>query len=99
MTDEFATVTPGEMLSEEFLAEYGLSKAQLAEAIGVPTRRIAEIIANRRRIDAETAVRLSLYFGNSAQFWLNLQNKHDLKVAAEKLDPAEAARIKARSSA
>jgi addiction module HigA family antidote len=60
----FAAVTPGEMLKEEFLAEYGLSQNQLAKAIGISPNRIAEIVNNRRRITADTAVRLSLYFGN-----------------------------------
>jgi antitoxin HigA-1 len=64
-TDEFAPVTPGEILSEEFLQEYGLSQNRLARAIGIPPNRIAEIVGNRRRISADTALRLSLYFGNS----------------------------------
>ena len=71
----FAPVTPGEILKEEFLAEYGLSQNQLAKAIGISPNRIAEIVNNRRRITADTALRLSLYFGNSPEFWLNLQNR------------------------
>ena len=71
--NEFAPVTPGEMLKEEFLAEYGLSQNQLAKAVGISPNRIAEIVNNRRRITADTALRLSLYFGNSPEFWLNLQ--------------------------
>ena len=66
--DEFAPVTPGEMLREEFLKEYGLSQNRLARAIGISPNRIAEIVANRRRISADTALRLGLYFGNSPQF-------------------------------
>jgi addiction module HigA family antidote len=63
--NEFAPVTPGEMLKEEFLGEYGLSQNQLAKAIGVSPNRIAEIVNNWRRITADTALRLALYFGNS----------------------------------
>jgi addiction module HigA family antidote len=62
---EFAPVTPGEMLKEEFLAEYSLSQNQLAQAIGISPNRIAEIVNNRRRITADTALRLGLFFGNS----------------------------------
>jgi addiction module HigA family antidote len=66
--DEFAPVTPGEMLRDEFLVEYGLSQNQLAKAVGISPNRIAEIVNNRRRISADTALRLSLYFGNSPGF-------------------------------
>jgi addiction module HigA family antidote len=89
-------VTPGEMLKEEFLEEYGLSQNQLARAIGISPNRIAEIVNNRRRITADTALRLSLYFGNTAEFWLKLQTHHDLKIARRKLDPKAAQRIKSR---
>ncbi len=98
-TDEFAPVTPGEMLKEEFLAGYGLSQNQLAKAIGISPNRIAEIVNNRRRITADTALRLSLYFGNSAEFWMNLQSHYDLKIARRNLDPIDAQRIKARRAA
>ena len=94
--DEFAAVTPGEMLKEEFLAEYGLSQNQLAKTIGISPNRIAEIVNNRRRITADTALRLSLYFGNSPEFWLNLQSHYDLKLAWRNLKPGDAKRIKAR---
>ena len=87
------------MLKEEFLVEYGLSQNQLAKAIGISPNRIAEIVSNRRRITADTALRLSLYFGNSPEFWLNLQTHYDLKVARRKLTPEDAKRIKARRAA
>jgi antitoxin HigA-1 len=93
--NEFAPVTPGEMLKEEFLVEYGLSQNQLAKAIGISPNRIAEIVANRRRITADTAIRLSLYFGNSPEFWMNLQTSYDLKMARRKLKAEDARRIKA----
>ena len=88
-------VTPGEMLKEE----YELSQNQLARAIGISPNRIAEIVNNRRRITADTALRFGLYFGNSAEFWLNLQTHYDLKIARQKLDPKAAQRIKSRRAA
>ena len=97
--DEFAPVSPGDMLKEEFLTEYGLSQNRLAKAIGISPNRIAEIVNNRRRITADTALRLSLYFGNSPEFWLNLQTHYDLKMARQQLPPDEAARIRARREA
>ncbi|HYZ25293.1 MAG TPA: HigA family addiction module antitoxin [Geminicoccaceae bacterium] len=97
--DEFAPVTPGEILREEFLKEYGLSQNQLARAIGISPNRIAEIVGNRRRVTADTALRLSLYFGNSPEFWLNLQTRYDLKIARRQLNPEAAARIRAHQAA
>src|SRR5712692_3924927 len=91
---EFAPVTPGEMLKEEFLTAYGLSQSQLAKAIGISPNRIAEIVNNRRRITADTALRLGLYFGNTPEFWMNLQAHYDLKVARRGLMPQEIKRIK-----
>jgi antitoxin HigA-1 len=96
---EFAPVTPGEILKEEFLAEYRLSQNRLAKAIGISPNRIAEIISNRRRITADTALRLSLYFGNSPEFWMNLQTHYDLKVARRNLKREDARRIKSRRAA
>jgi addiction module HigA family antidote len=98
-TGEFRPVTPGEILKEEFLAEYDLSQGALARAIGISPNRITEIINNRRRITADTALRLALYFGNSPEFWMNLQANYDLKIAYRNLPPAEADRIKARRAA
>lgn len=97
--DAFVPVTPGEMLAEEFLAEYGLSQNQLARAIGISPNRVTEIVNNRRRITADTALRLGLYFGNSPEFWMNLQTHYDLKTAKRKLKPEEAARIQAQRAA
>lgn len=70
------------MLKEEFLAEYGISQHQLAKTIGISPNRVAEIVNNRRRITADAALRLSLYFGDSPEFWMNLQTHYDLKLAA-----------------
>ena len=97
--NEFAPVTPGEMLKDEFLAEYALSQSQLAKAIGISPNRIAEIVNNRRRITADTALRLSLYFSNSPEFWMSLQTHYDLKMAKRNLRPADAKRIKALRAA
>jgi addiction module HigA family antidote len=97
--DEFAAVTPGEILRHEFLTEYGLSQNALAHAIGISPNRIAEIVNNRRRITADTAVRLALYFGNSPEFWMNLQANYDLKIAQRNLPPSEVERIKAERAA
>jgi addiction module HigA family antidote len=87
------------MLKEEFLAEYGLSQHQLAKAVGISPNRIAEIVNNRRRITADTALRLSLYFGNTAEFWMNFQTHYDLKMARRNLKPEDAKRIKAQRAA
>ena len=81
--DKLKPVHPGEVLLEEFLKPMGLSQNRLAIAIGVPARRINEIVLGKRRITADTALRLARYFGMSAQFWLGLQMDYDLDVAAD----------------
>ncbi|MFA5844088.1 MAG: HigA family addiction module antitoxin [Coriobacteriia bacterium] len=80
-----APVHPGEVLLEEFLKPVGLSQNQLALSIGVSPRRINEIVLGKRRVTAETALRLSVYFGTSPQFWLGLQADFDLDVASDEL--------------
>jgi len=72
---------PGEVLRDE-LAELGLSANAFAAKIKVPTNRVTEILAGRRSVTAETALRLGRFFGTSAQFWMNLQANYDLKTAA-----------------
>ena len=74
---------PGEVLLEESLKPMGLSQNRLALDIGVPPRRINEIALEKRRITADTALRLSRYFGTSPQFWLGLQTDYDLDIAEE----------------
>lgn len=74
---------PGEVLLEEFLLPMGISQNQLALAMRVPARRINEIVLGRRRITADTALRLARFFGMSAQFWLGLQLDYDLDVAQD----------------
>ncbi len=78
-------IHPGEILLEEFLKTMGLSQNQLAMDIHVPARRINEIVHGKRRITADTALRLGRFFGNSPQFWLGLQMDYDLDVAEDKL--------------
>jgi addiction module HigA family antidote len=78
---KLAPVHPGEILSEEFLKPMSLSQNRLALALGVPARRINEIVLGKRGISADTALRLSAYFGNSADFWLGIQMDYDLDTA------------------
>jgi addiction module HigA family antidote len=78
-------VHPGEVLLEEFLRPMGISQNRLALGIGVPPRRINEIVLEKRRITADTALRLAKFFGTSAEFWLGLQSQYDLDVTAEEL--------------
>ena len=77
-------VHPGEVLVEEFLKPMGLSQNRLANALGVPARRINEIALQKRAITADTALRLAKHFGNSPQFWLGLQMDYELDVAKER---------------
>lgn len=72
-------VHPGEVLQEEFLTELKLTAYRLAQDISIPQTRLSEILKSRRRITADTALRLGLYFGNSPKFWLGLQNDYDLE--------------------
>ena len=83
--EKLSPIHPGEVLLEEFLVPIGLSQNRLALSIGVSPRRINEIVLGKRRISAETALRLARYFGNSPQFWLGLQSDYDLDVAADAL--------------
>ncbi|MFO0490155.1 MAG: HigA family addiction module antitoxin [Cyclobacteriaceae bacterium] len=72
-------IHPGEVLQEEFLVPLGLSAYKLSKDIGIPQTRVSEIIKGNRRITADTALRLSKYFGNSAKFWLGLQDDFDIE--------------------
>jgi len=85
MTEKLKSVHPGEVLLEEFLKPMELSQNRLALEIGVPPRRINEIVLGVRRITADTALRMARYFGNSPQFWLGLQMDYDLDVTADNL--------------
>jgi addiction module HigA family antidote len=85
MDAKLPPVHPGEILLEEFLKPFGLSQYRLAKDIGVPGRRINEIVLGKRAVSADTALRLAYYFRNSAQFWLNLQSRYDLEVEKDRL--------------
>lgn len=78
-------IHPGEILAEEFLVPLGISQNRLAVAIGVPPRRINEIVHGKRRVTADTALRLARYFGTTDRFWLNLQVRYDLELEKDHL--------------
>ena len=86
MSKKFAPVHPGEILLDEFLQPMGISQYRLAKDISVHPRRINEIIHGKRSISADTALRLSRYFGLSERFWLNLQARYDLEVEKDRLE-------------
>jgi len=90
-------VHPGEVLLEEFLKPMNLSQNRIALDIGVPPRRINEIVLEKRRITADTALRLARYFGTSPQFWLGLQTDYDLDTASELLGGRLEREVKALS--
>ncbi len=92
-------VHPGEVLLEEFLKPLGLSQNRLALSIGVPPRRINEIVLGKRSISADTALRLGRYFDMSPQFWLGLQMDYDLDVAADALNGRLEQEVKPRALA
>jgi len=82
-SDKLHPVHPGEVLFEEFIKPLGLSQNRVALDIGVPPRRINEIVLQKRSITADTALRLARYFGVSPQFWMGLQKEYELDVAAD----------------
>ena len=81
MAKRLEPITPGEILRDEFMAEYGLSQNRLAIALSVPVSLINRVVNNKYRINADLALRLAAYFGTSAQFWMNLQTSYDLRLA------------------
>lgn len=85
-THKIPPIHPGEILLEDFLEPMGISQYKLSKDISVPPRRINEIVQGKRSISADTALRLSRYFGLSERFWLNLQSRYDLEVEKDKLD-------------
>jgi addiction module HigA family antidote len=90
--DLMPPVHPGEVLAEEYLAPLGVTQHRLAVEIGVPPRRINEIVHGKRGISADTALRLARFFGTSERFWLNLQTRYDIERMKDQL-AAELARI------
>ncbi len=85
-TKKLPPIHPGEILLEEFLKPLGLSQYRVAKDISVPPRRINEIVHGKRSVTADTALRLSKYFGMSERFWLNLQTAYDLDVERDRLE-------------
>ena len=84
--------TPGHILQQEFLEAFHLSQAALSKCTGIPRSTLNEIIKGKRPINAETALTLSIFFGTSPQFWLNLQSQYDLR----RVQLGKAAQIRAR---
>ena len=80
----YEPIHPGEILQEEFLNPMGISQYRVAVDIGVPPRRINEIVLGKRGISADTALRLSRYFGTTPEFWMNLQSRYDLEVERDR---------------
>ncbi len=74
-----ANIHPGEILREEFLSPLGIPAYRLSKELFIPQSRISEILKGKRRVTADTALRLSAFFGNSAKFWLNLQQDYDIE--------------------
>lgn len=85
MAKKFPPIHPGEILLEEFLLPMEISQYRLAKSISVPPRRINEVVHGKRSITADTALRLSRFFGTSERFWLNLQTRYDLEVEKDRL--------------
>ena len=77
--EKLPNIHPGEVLNEEFLIPLNISAYRLAKETNIPQTRISEIIKSKRRITADTALRLSIFFGNSAKFWLGLQDDYDIE--------------------
>jgi addiction module HigA family antidote len=80
-------IHPGEVLLSEFLEPLEVTQHHLAISIGVPPRRINEIVHGKRRISADTALRLARYFGTSDRFWINLQSRYDLEIERDQIGP------------
>ena len=77
--EKLDNIHPGEVLKEEFMKPLDITAYRLSKDLGIPQTRISEILKGRRRVSADTALRLSKYFGNSAKFWLGLQDDYDLE--------------------
>ena len=86
MANKLPPIHPGEILLEEFLEPMGISQYRLAKDLSVPPRRINEIVLGKRAITPDTALRLSLFFGLSERFWINLQTRYDIEVQKDKLE-------------
>lgn len=90
-TDKIPPIHPGQVLMEDFIKGFEITQNKIAVSIGVPPRRINEIVHGKRGITADTALRLERYFGVSAQFWLNLQTRYELDLAEDRVSEQIAA--------
>ena len=88
MPRKLKPIHPGEILQADFLDDLGVTKYRLAKDAAMPADRIGKIVAGQRSITADTALRLSRYFGTTAQFWMNLQARYDLDVARDQYGPS-----------
>jgi len=88
MKNKMRPIHPGEVLREEFMHPLELSANRLAQAIGVPTNRITELVGERRAMTADTALRLSVVFSTTPELWMNLQQAYELRSAAQELGPS-----------
>ena len=89
--DLIEPIHPGEILMEDFIEGFGITQHKLAVSIGVPPRRINEIVHGKRGITADTAIRLARYFGTSEEFWMNLQSNYELRLQRRALKNTVAA--------
>ena len=94
---KLAPIHPGEILGEEFLSPMQISQSQLARDINVPPRRINEICLGKRGITPDTALRLARYFGTSAEFWMNLQQRYDLERRKDEIEELLRTEVRPRS--
>lgn len=94
-----SNITPGEILAEEFLKPMAITQYRLAKDLGVPPRRINEIVKGQRAITADSALRLGRYFGMAPEFWLNLQSHYDLEREQERLAGRLEKEVRVRSAA
>lgn len=95
---DFPPVHPGEQLREEFMKPLGLSAYRLAKDIDVPVSRVQDLVAERRTITGDTALRLARYFGTTPEFWLNLQRDYDLETAEIEVGEKIAATVNPRAA-
>lgn len=94
MAHKLKPVHPGEVLAEEFLAPLGITPYRLAKSVGISVPRAYELARGERSVTADTALRLGLFFGTTAEFWMNLQSHYDLEVARDATSKADLAKIK-----
>lgn len=95
---DFAPTHPGEVLREEFMKPLGLTQYALAKALGITQVRVSEIVNRKRAVSPDTALRLSRYFGTSAEFWMGMQATYDLELARDRQGEAIADQVRPRAA-